>query len=100
MSGGPSVGPSVDALVDGVLAGRRRQIARAITLVESTLPAHRAAARALLERLLAHAGRSHRIGITGVPGAGKSTFIDALGVRLTEAGHPVAGVRGGAPPSP
>lgn len=85
-----AAGPSVGALVEGVLASSRVHVARAITLVESTLPAHRERARELLAALLPHAGRAHRVGITGVPGVGKSTFIDALGTHLTAAGHRVA----------
>jgi len=83
---------SVDdaALVEGVLAGDRTAIGRAITLVESTHPDHRPRAGAMLELLLPHTGRSHRIGITGVPGVGKSTFIESLGTSLTESGHRVA----------
>ena len=73
-----------------MLAGDRTAIGRAITLVESTLPAHRADAAALLDELLPHSGDAHRVGITGVPGVGKSTFIEALGLRLTSAGHKVA----------
>ncbi|MCP2165449.1 methylmalonyl Co-A mutase-associated GTPase MeaB [Goodfellowiella coeruleoviolacea] len=74
----------------GVLAGDRARLARAITLVESTRPDHRALAQELLVELLPHAGNAHRVGITGVPGVGKSTFIDALGTMLTGAGHRVA----------
>ncbi|MEO6088336.1 MAG: methylmalonyl Co-A mutase-associated GTPase MeaB [Umezawaea sp.] len=74
----------------GVLAGNRGTLARAITLVESTRADHRAAAQELLVELLPHAGGAHRVGITGVPGVGKSTFIDALGTKLTAAGHQVA----------
>ena len=77
-------------LAAGVLAGDRTAIGRAITLVESTLPAHRVDAAALLDQLLPHSGDAHRVGITGVPGVGKSTFIEALGLRLTGAGHKVA----------
>ncbi|WP_347348297.1 methylmalonyl Co-A mutase-associated GTPase MeaB [Nigerium sp.] len=80
----------VDALAAQVLDGQRAGIAQAITLVESSLPAHRPLARALLARLLPSAGKATRVGLTGVPGAGKSTFIDALGCRLIEAGHRVA----------
>jgi LAO/AO transport system kinase len=69
-------------LAEGVLQGRRRALAKAITLIESTHPEHRARAHALLEALLPHTGRSLRIGITGVPGVGKSTFIEALGLYL------------------
>jgi len=64
---------------DKVLAGDRRALAQAITLVESSRPEHRAAAERLLTRLTPHAGGSRRLGITGAPGVGKSTFIDALG---------------------
>lgn len=81
---------SVDELVEGVLAGNRQVIARAITLVESTNPDHHGDARELVRRLRPHSGNSVRVGITGVPGAGKSTFIDALGVRLIGQGHKVA----------
>jgi len=80
----------VDALVAGVLGGRRRDVARAITLVESALPEHRAQARELLRVLRETPSSSVRVGITGTPGAGKSTFIDAMGVRLIERGHRVA----------
>ena len=80
----------VDALAEGVLAGHRPTLARAITLVESRRADHARAAQELLVRLLPHTGHARRIGITGVPGVGKSTFIDALGSRLTGAGHRVA----------
>lgn len=79
-----------DGYTKGVLDGSRAQIARAITLVESTRPAHRELAQRLLTDLLPHAGRACRIGISGVPGVGKSTFIDALGSMLTGLGHRVA----------
>lgn len=82
--------PSVDALFDGLRAGDRVLLSRAITLVESTRPGHRARARALVERCLPHAGRSVRVGVTGVPGVGKSTFIEALGTRLTGRGRRLA----------
>ncbi|MFC7310435.1 methylmalonyl Co-A mutase-associated GTPase MeaB [Streptomyces monticola] len=80
----------LDSYVKGVLDGKRAPIARAITLVESTRPAHRAQAQELLTQLLPHSGRARRIGISGVPGVGKSTFIDALGTMLTSLGHRVA----------
>ncbi|MEU6312506.1 methylmalonyl Co-A mutase-associated GTPase MeaB [Streptomyces sp. NPDC047014] len=80
----------IEAYAKGVLDGKRAFIARAITLVESTLPAHRALAQGLLTELLPHAGRARRIGISGVPGVGKSTFIDAFGTMLTGLGHRVA----------
>ena len=79
-----------DPLVDGIRRGDRAAIARAITLVESTRPDHRERAQVLLTELAAHTGSAVRVGISGVPGAGKSTFINALGVRLVEAGHRVA----------
>lgn len=81
-----AVAEHVRAVREGGPAG----VARAITLVESTLPAHRRAAQEMLVALLPDAGGARRVGITGVPGVGKSTFIDALGSHLTEAGHRVA----------
>ena len=69
---------------------QRRAIAKAITLLESTRPDHRAEADALLTTLLPHTGQSFRLGISGVPGVGKSTFIEALGLFLIERGHRVA----------
>ncbi|MFE0172018.1 methylmalonyl Co-A mutase-associated GTPase MeaB [Streptomyces sp. NPDC059002] len=80
----------IDAYVKGVLDGKRAFVARAITLVESTRPQHRELAQRLLTELLPHSGRARRIGISGVPGVGKSTFIDALGTMLTSLGHRVA----------
>jgi LAO/AO transport system kinase len=80
----------LDHYVAGVLAGDRTALGRAITLVESTKAEHMALAQELLVRLLPHSGRAHRVGVTGVPGAGKSTFIDTLGTNLTAAGHRVA----------
>ncbi|MDP5182846.1 methylmalonyl Co-A mutase-associated GTPase MeaB [Blastococcus sp. BMG 814] len=80
----------VPALVEGVLAGDRRVVARAITLVESRRGDHREKAQELLVELLPHAGGARRVGISGVPGVGKSTFIDQLGVDLTAAGSKVA----------
>ncbi|MFT4108887.1 methylmalonyl Co-A mutase-associated GTPase MeaB [Propionicimonas sp.] len=77
-------------LAEKVLAGDRGGIARAITLVESSKPAHHAVAAGLLRILRPHTGRATRVGITGVPGAGKSTFIDALGQRLIAQGHRIA----------
>lgn len=78
------------ALAAGVLADRRADLARAITLVESTRTDHRAAAQQMLLELTPHAGKSFRVGITGVPGVGKSTTIEALGMHLIEMGHKVA----------
>ncbi|MEU2432510.1 methylmalonyl Co-A mutase-associated GTPase MeaB [Streptomyces sp. NPDC007861] len=80
----------LDSYVKGVLDGRRAWVARAITLVESTRADHRALAQRLLTELLPHTGRARRIGISGVPGVGKSTFIDAFGTMLTGLGHRVA----------
>ena len=79
-----------EALADGVLDGNRRALAQAITLIESTRRDHRAAASDLLERLMPHAGGSIRLGISGVPGVGKSTFIEALGNHVIDPGHRVA----------
>jgi LAO/AO transport system kinase len=80
----------VPSLVRGVLGGDRRSLARAITLVESRRADHRERAQELLVELLPHTGGARRVGISGVPGVGKSTFIDQLGVDLTAAGHRVA----------
>jgi LAO/AO transport system kinase len=80
----------VDTYVKGVLDGKRALVARAITLVESTKPQHRAMAQELLTELLPHSGQARRIGISGVPGVGKSTFIDAFGTLLTSLGFRVA----------
>jgi LAO/AO transport system kinase len=81
---------NVDDYEAGVLAADRTALGRAITLVESTRPDHREGAKELLGRLLHHAGGAHRIGVTGVPGSGKSTFVDALGSDLTASGSHVA----------
>lgn len=80
----------VDALAAGVRSGDRRTLAKAITLVESTHPDHQDAAQRLLERLLPDTGAAIRIGITGVPGVGKSTFIEAFGLYLISRGKRVA----------
>jgi LAO/AO transport system kinase len=82
--------PDVAALLEGVRAGRRAAVSQAITLVESTRRQHRDQARELLTDLAAGtSGGAVRVGISGVPGVGKSTFIEALGTRLTAAGHRV-----------
>ena len=75
---------------EAILAGDRRALAKAITLVESQLPGDRDAAQALLTSLLPHTGRSIRVGITGVPGVGKSTFIEAFGQHVIDHGHRLA----------
>ncbi|MDF9716797.1 methylmalonyl Co-A mutase-associated GTPase MeaB [Nocardioides sp. ChNu-153] len=85
--------PSVEELLEGIRSGRRAAVSRAITLVESSRPQHREQARELLTALAGEAGAAGagvvRVGISGVPGVGKSTFIEALGSRLTAAGHRV-----------
>jgi LAO/AO transport system kinase len=81
---------SVDDYVEGVLGGNRTVLAQAITLVESNSPAHMEVAQEVLKKLLPHTGKSIRVGITGVPGAGKSTLIEALGMMLCQKGHRVA----------
>ena len=86
----PVVAPAESPLIAGVRAGDRRALAKAITLVESTLPEHREAAQRLLDDVLPHTGRTLRLGISGVPGVGKSTFIEALGLYLIGRGHRVA----------
>jgi GTPase len=84
--------PPLDAarLAEAVRAGDRRALARAITLVESTRDDHRSLAEDLLGRLLPAAGRSVRLGVSGVPGVGKSTFIESFGLHLIGAGHRLA----------
>jgi LAO/AO transport system kinase len=81
---------SMDELEAGVIAGDRAVMGRALSLVESSRPEDEQAAQVLLERLLPRAGRSIRVGITGVPGAGKSTFIERLGLMLGDEGRRVA----------
>jgi GTPase len=82
--------PRLDDYVAGVRSGDRAMLARAITLVESTKPEHAAHAQALLQALLPATGRALRLGVTGVPGVGKSTTIDQLGMNLIGRGHRVA----------
>jgi LAO/AO transport system kinase len=81
---------SVDALADGVRGGDRRALAKAITLIESTRADHQESAQRLLEILLPATGRAARVGISGVPGVGKSTFIEAFGLHLIERGKRIA----------
>ena len=78
------------ALVAGVLAGQRRSLAKSITLIESTREDHQIRAQQVLNALLPSTGNAIRIGISGVPGAGKSTFIEALGMWLIKQGHKLA----------
>ena len=80
----------VAELAEGVLAGDRVMLARAITLIESNAPAHFEQAQELLTRILPRTGGAVRVGITGVPGAGKSTLIEALGMTLVEEGKKLA----------
>jgi LAO/AO transport system kinase len=80
----------VSELAQQVVEGDRRALARAITIVESTRPDHREEAAALLTEVLPHTGGAIRIGISGAPGSGKSTFIEAFGLHLVEHGHRVA----------
>ena len=80
----------VETYAEGILAGDRAVLSQAITLAESTRPEHRARAGEVLDRCLPHAGGSIRVGITGVPGVGKSTLVGALGLRLVEQGHCLA----------
>jgi len=79
-----------DNFVDGILSGDRTILSQAITLIESTLPEHQTVARQIIESCLPSSGKSKRIGITGVPGVGKSTFIETLGKLITSKGHKLA----------
>lgn len=81
---------AADQYIDGILAGNRVILSRAITLVESLLPSDRTLASEVVQKLLPYSGKSVRIGITGVPGVGKSTFIENFGQYLTQKGHKVA----------
>ncbi len=81
---------TAETYVDGVLNGHRNVLARAITLVESQSPRHRDLAHTVLTALLPYTGKSFRLGLTGVPGVGKSTFIDAFGIHLCEQNQKVA----------
>jgi LAO/AO transport system kinase len=82
--------PDIDSLICGVRSGDRAALARAITLVESKRADHQRSAHLLVQRLLPHTGTARRVGITGAPGVGKSTTIDALGSHLTGLGDRVA----------
>jgi LAO/AO transport system kinase len=85
-----AIEPDDDALAAALLARQRRALAKAITLVESSRPDHRLRAQSLLDKLLPHTGKAYRIGISGVPGVGKSTFIEAFGMHLLAQGLRVA----------
>src|SRR5690349_18310073 len=82
--------PSPAETADAIRRGDRRALARAITLIESTRADHRTQAEALMAELLPHTGKSVRIGISGVPGVGKSTFIETFGLEVIGQGHRVA----------
>lgn len=82
--------PPPRSLADAVRAGDRRALARSITLVESTRADHRQQAKELLDELLPHTGDARRIGLSGVPGSGKSTLVEALGLHALDHGHRVA----------
>ena len=91
MTGSPLVGvPALVELAGGVRACDRAAIGRAVTLVESQRPADERLAQSLLAELAPHAGGAHRVGVSGVPGGGKSTLIETLGTTLTRQGHRVA----------
>lgn len=82
--------PTTQELIDGILSGDRFKLSRAITLVESTHPKHQQQAQDIIEACLPKSGNAIRVGVTGVPGVGKSTFIEALGQHLTAQGHKLA----------
>jgi LAO/AO transport system kinase len=90
LPGPAALGPTDQELLEGVLAAQPRALAKTITLVESTRTDHQRRAQALLQALLPHAGNAIRIGISGAPGVGKSTFVEALGLHAIEAGRRVA----------
>jgi len=81
---------NVDLLAEGILERKLRPLSKAITLIESRNPEHGQLANQLMEKILPHTGNSVRIGISGVPGVGKSTFIESFGKLLTSKGHKVA----------
>src|SRR5207247_11145349 len=86
----PNSPPDIQKLAKDLRSGHRAALARAITLIESRRADHQAAARELVQALLPDTGKAVRVGITGSPGVGKSTTIDALGMFLIERGHTVA----------
>jgi LAO/AO transport system kinase len=88
----PPIRPALDIarLARGIRSGERAVLARAITLIESKRADHQREARQLVQELLPDTGKAVRVGITGAPGVGKSTTVDALGISLTECGHRVA----------
>jgi len=88
--GADVLNPADQSLIAGVLGRQRRALAKAITLIESVRPDHQARAQQVLSTLLPHTGNAMRIGISGAPGAGKSTFIEALGLHLIAAGKRIA----------
>ena len=82
--------PTAAEMVEGILKGDVTMLSRAVTLVESLMPEHHAIAQEVIEKCLPHSGRSRRIGITGVPGAGKSTSIDSFGLHVLKSGGKLA----------
>ncbi len=81
---------NIDELIEGIILGDRTLLSRAITLIESNAIRHKQQAQDILQHVLPYSGNSVRIGITGIPGAGKSTFIESFGLMLCEQGHRVA----------
>lgn len=82
--------PTASELVDGILKGDVTMLSRAVTLVESLAPEHYSISQEVIEKCLPFSGKSHRIGITGVPGAGKSTSIDVFGLHVLKQGGKLA----------
>ena len=83
-------GMEIQDYIDGVLTQNRRIVAKTITMIESSLTSHQEMAKKIVDALLPHAGKAVRIGITGVPGVGKSTYIESFGLQLVKQGHRVA----------
>jgi LAO/AO transport system kinase len=81
---------SLEQFVEGILSGNRSVLARAITIIESSLPKHEELAQQIIERCISYSGSSIRVGITGVPGVGKSSFIETLGKHIIESGSRLA----------